>query len=68
MVVNVSTPLAKAVMLHLSDTWPVWTPFKDLLVHGHYRLDPKWLPVQGAEQARDDTQALGDMLCKHAEN
>jgi methyltransferase-like protein len=63
-VVSVSSPLAKAVLLHLHETWPAWTQFEDLLVRAHYRLDPKWLPVQSAEQVRNDSEALGDMLLR----
>lgn len=63
-VMSVTSPLAKAVMMHLHETWPAWTAFEDLLPLAHYRLDPNWVPVQGAERARNDTQALSDMLMR----
>jgi methyltransferase-like protein len=63
-VVSVSSPLAKAILLYLHETWPAWTAFDDVLSRAHYRLDPNWLPVQTAERARHDNFALGDMLLR----
>jgi len=63
-VLTVSTPVAKAAMLHLSQIWPQTLPITTLLDRARKMLDANASPVQSSATLERELHSLGEMLLR----